>query len=162
MILDTLRPYKWLLQALLLAAAAAAVVWAVHTYNAHQQAIGAARVQAEWDRSKAQALAAQRERENLLQKGVNDAQTQAQTARQTAAAAAGTAAAAGRVLDSTLQARAAALAGDPGSALAQYATTLGAVLSECQAAYRGMAATADGHAADSLMYQRAWPRNDAK
>lgn len=156
--LDLLRPYKWLLDALLIAALAAGAAWAAHAYNAHQQAIGAARVQAEWDRSKAEALAAQRDRETLLQKGVNDAQTQAQTARQTAVAAAGTAAAAGRLLDSTIQARGAALAGDPSSPLAQYTTILGAVLSECQTAYRGMAATADGHAADSLMYQRAWPR----
>jgi Protein of unknown function (DUF2514) len=151
--MDMLKPYKWLLDVLIVAALAIGL----HFYNAHQQGIGAGRVQAEWDRAKVEALTAQRDREQQLTKAKDEAIAQAQTQRQAAVAAAGTAAAAGRLLDSAIQARGAALAGDPSNAVAQYTTALGTVLSECQTAYRGVAAAADGHATDSLMYQRAWP-----
>lgn len=38
-------------------------------------------------------------------------------------------------------------------------STLGAVFDQCVGAYQGMAEAADGHARDSLMYQRAWSKD---
>jgi hypothetical protein len=43
-------------------------------------------------------------------------------------------------------------------AIRSYADAATVVFDECQRSYQDMAATADRHAADSLMYQQAWPK----
>ena len=50
------------------------------------------------------------------------------------------------------------LATAPVDAVRRYATTASAVLDECQREYQGMAEKADGHAADTLKLQQAWPK----
>lgn len=43
-------------------------------------------------------------------------------------------------------------------AVRKYAAAANDVFEQCSRAYQGMAETADGHAADSLMYQQGWPK----
>lgn len=43
-------------------------------------------------------------------------------------------------------------------AVRKYAAAANDVFEQCSRAYQGMAEAADGHAADSLMYQQGWPK----
>lgn len=47
-------------------------------------------------------------------------------------------------------------------ACAQSAAALGAVFNACSKEYQGLAEAADGHAADALMLERAWPDNSGR
>jgi len=49
-----LKPYKYVVDAVVLAALVAGLAFGVHKYNEHQQEIGEARVQAQWDKEKKQ------------------------------------------------------------------------------------------------------------
>jgi len=51
------------------------------------------------------------------------------------------------------------LSNQPPSALVARIDTLSDVLGECSSRYTEVAAKADGHAADALMLQKAWPTN---
>ena len=44
------------------------------------------------------------------------------------------------------------------SACTEYARTAGELLGQCSARYSDLAAAADGHAADAVMLQQAWPQ----
>lgn len=157
--LDALKPYKLAVEIGLLVLAVLGMAAAVHKYNAWQQGIGADRVQAEWDRQKLTDKEAQNARETLLQQNVDNARADAAQARQLAASAAGAAAGNSRVFSGALAAVSARAATDSRDALASSVATLTTVLDNCQQRYIWMAGQADGHAADSLMYQRAWPQN---
>lgn len=53
-------------------------------------------------------------------------------------------------------------AGLPGlaaDACRERAATISELLDQCTGAYQGLARTADGHAADTLTLERAWPRS---
>lgn len=131
---------------------------AVQRHDARQQEIGAQRERARWQAQALQAEQGARAREMSWRTEVNHAQAQAQAHQAVALAAQRTAADAGRLFSASLareRERAAAAAPD---AERQYASTVTALLDECQAAHRELAAAADGHAADSLMLQQAWPR----
>lgn len=156
--LELLLPlrWRWALGALLAAALLGAL--GLQRHNAQQQAIGAQR-----ERSLCQAQALQSEqaahaRQLSWMTEVNHAQSQAQQHHALALAAQRAAADAGRLFSASLagqRGHATAVAGDAGRA---DGATLAALLDQCQAAYRELAAEADGHAADSLMLQQAWPR----
>lgn len=149
--------YKFALDALVIALVVGAMAFGVHHYNAYQQGIGESRNEAVHVARELAAQQASRAREIQLQKDKDDAVAEAAKNRQALAAVATAAANSGRVLDSTLQAIRAAAPGYSASAAREYAATLATVLNECQTAYRGVAAEADGHAADSLMLQNSWP-----
>lgn len=153
-----LTPYKlWIEIALIVGLVVGAMV-AVHKYNSWQQGIGEDRKQAEWNNQKLADKEAQNARETLLQNNVDAARSDAAQARQLAASAAGAAAGNSRVFSSALSAIGARTATDSRDALASSVTTLTTVLDNCQQRYIWMAGQADGHAADSFMYQRAWPK----
>ena len=153
-----LRPYKYVIDVALVLALVATFAFGVHTFALHNQRIGEDRVQAQWDRAQTAALEAQRLREIQFQKEKDDAVNQAQKSIQAANAGAAAAAESGRVLHSTIETILARSPGDPADATRKYTAALAAVLDQCQAAYGQMAKTADGHAIDSLTYQKAWPK----
>lgn len=157
--LDALKPYKILVEVLLVLSLVGAVAAAIHHYNSWQQGIGESRVQAAWDRSVAEQKELQRTREVQLQKDKDDALAQAAQARQQAASAAVAAANTGRLFNDAIGAIRAGSSTASVDALRANVAALTAVLPECERRYRAVAADADGHAADSLMLQRAWPKN---
>jgi hypothetical protein len=136
----------------------AGCVYGVHTYDKYQQGIGEARIQALWDKEKVESAALTVKRTEELQKEKDDALNQADQHRKALLAIAASASKSSRVFDSTLATNLATESQASRDALALYTSTLSSVLSECQRAYTGMAKEADGHAADSLSYQRAWPK----
>lgn len=154
-----LTPYKIWLELAMLVAFVGLVAIAVHHYNSWQQGIGEARIEAKYVERDKIAAEAQRVHEIQMQKDVDDARLQAAQARQQAVVTATAAANSGRVFSATL----AKMRSDTGAAtreaLAANVTTLTAVLDSCQTRYRAMGQAAQGHADDSLMYQKAWPIN---
>lgn len=127
---------------------------------------GALEVLAQWDRAEIDRAAAQktqdaidlaleRERQTVATKAANEAKEREQGLR-TLAVAARTESQ--RLSDQLTQANA-RLALAPIEAVRLYAATANAVFDDCQRAYQGLAAEADGHASDSLMFQQAWPGN---
>lgn len=155
--MNPIFPYKWLFDALIIAGLVAGVAWGVHAYNAHQQGLGEARERAIWvDKAMVAERQANAERDRL-QKGKDDAEKQAAQLRVALGNAAAGAASAGRMFGDTIASVVASSSTATVDANRKYTAALGTVLNECQAAYRGMAEKADGHAADTLMLQRAWP-----
>ncbi len=152
-------PYKLWFEIAALVAVLAGLAWGVHAYNTHQQGIGEARVRAEYVERDRLSAENQRLREQSLQKDVDNAQAQAAKDRQLASAAAVAAANTGRLFSGTLTTVTANVATATRDALATNVTTLATVLDNCQQRYLWMAGQADGHAADSIMYQRGWPKN---
>ncbi len=149
---------NWLRHVGLPLAAALLGIWLGYRYNVHQQSIRAERERALCEQRAHQQVQAMHTREMNWMKELSHAQSQAQQSRALAQSAQRSADAAGRVFSSTLGAqRERALADAPG-ACTQYASTVSAVLDECQAAYREVAGHADGHANDALMLQQAWPK----
>lgn len=155
--LNLLSPYKYALDAVVIGLLLAAAAFGVHHYNTYQQGIGETRVQAQWDKAALAAKEAQRLREIQFQKEKDDAIAQASKTVQVANAAATAANQSGRMLDATLQTLITRSGSDSIDADRKYIAALSAVLGECQAVYREVAKSADRHAADSLMYQNAWP-----
>ena len=135
-----------------------ALGYGIHRYDAYQQGIGEARIQALWDKERIESAALTEQRTNELQKEKDDALLQTEIHRKALVALAASASKSSRVFDSTLASNLATESKASRDALAQYTATLSAVLSDCQRAYTGMAKEADGHASDSLMYQQAWPK----
>lgn len=130
---------------------------------------GRAAVQAEWDRAKEiQRQAADKAREeNQLKKEANDARvitaqsTRAQVVTRDSAAVRGLAAERDglrRDLATALDTiRSCGLSPATADAAAHRAAAVDAVLADMESQGAAMAGAASGHAADSLMYQRAWP-----
>ena len=150
--------YKYAFDALVIALLVAGAAWGVHAYNTHQQDIGAARVQAQWDKQIAADAAAAHAKEIQLQQEKDNAIKQAAQQRQVTDAAIASAATSSRVLHDALQSIGAGAAGATLAAAREHTATLAAVLDQCQRAYGGLAKEADGHAGDSLMLQQAWPK----
>ncbi len=149
---------NWLRHVGLPLAAALLGIWLGYRYNVHQQNIGAERERALCQQRAHQQAQALHTREMNWMTELSHAQSQAQQSRALAQSAQRSADAAGRLFSATLGTqRERALADAPG-ACSQYASTISAVLDECQAAYREVAGQADGHAADALMLQQAWPK----
>lgn len=160
----------------LLAAAALLGAWALHrhTRQAWEQgaAAGRAEVQAQWaaERERQLHAAAAAAQQNQQKKEINDARViTAQNQRTSAQAASGAAYQRlaverdglrrdlNHALD-TIRACGAAMPAPAAHAAGDAAAALADVLADMEAAGAAMAGAADGHAADALMYQQAWPR----
>jgi len=129
-----------------------------HTYDKYQQGIGEARIKELWNKEKVESAALTVKRTEELQKEKDEALNQANEHRKALLAVAANAAKSNRMFDTSLATNLATESQATRDALALYTSTLSSVLSECQRAYTGMAKEADGHAEDSAMYQRAWPK----
>lgn len=142
---------------LIYATLVAAAMFAVQTYNSHQQQIGYDRrdtEQVKLDKAKAET---QRLRELALQKDKDDAEQKSQEQNARSIAERDAAVATNRVLNNTIKSLNARVATAPIEAVRKYATTCGAVLSACTAEYQAVGADAQGHANDSLKLQNSWP-----
>jgi hypothetical protein len=155
--LSLLSPYKYVVDFLVIALLVAGCAFGVHKYNGMQQAVGEARVQAQWDRATAIAKDAQRQREIQFQKEKDDAVAQAAKNIQVANAAAASATQSGRVLQSTIEALVSSSGSANLDANRKYTAALATVFQECTNAYRELGREAQGHANDSLTLQHAWP-----
>ena len=153
-----LKPYAYLIDVVLILAIICTFAYGVHIFALHNQALGAERVQIEWDRANEVAADAQRKRELQFQQEKDDALNQAQKSIQAANAGAVAAADAGRMLHTTVETLVAKSAGDTSDATRKYTAALAAVFEECTNKYRELGREAQGHADDSLMYQKAWPK----
>ena len=155
--MNLLGPYKYAIDALVIAALLAGAAWLRHWDTTTQQAIGAARVQAQWaeqkstDERAAAALRAQ------YQKEKDDAEVQAAKNIQVANVAAAAANQSSRVLDATVKAVLSASANGTVEANRRYASALAEVFGDCKDKYRQLGREAQGHADDSLKFQNAWP-----
>jgi len=156
--IELLSLYKFVRVVLLPLAAALLGIWLGHIYNAHQQKIGEERERVRCDQRANQLEHEARKQEINWITELNHAQSKAQKSREQAFSAQRSAADAGRLFSSTLAAGRERAHLDTPSACPQYTNTVTAILDECQAAYREMAGHADGHAADALMLQQAWPK----
>lgn len=152
-------------KALVVAALLALASWAVHTYNESLREDGRQERQADWDADNAQKvleLAAfneesrriEQRRQSIATEAQNAAQSQIQLARKDAA---DTRLAAGGLRDDLAAARA-QLASATDAARAKYSAAVDTVFTDCTRRYSEMAEAAQGHAIDSLMLQRAWPK----
>lgn len=157
-----LNPYKYVIDALVLAIVVGALAFGIHKYNTYQQDIGEARVQAQWT---AQKLVDQQAAETLrinFQKEKDDAAKQRQADAQIASTSASAAAQSSRVLGDTVKTILARSASDSLEANRKYTAAIGEVFNNCKDEYRRLGQEAQGHADDSLMYQRSWPVAPAK
>ena len=131
--------------------------WGAHEFLQHEQQIGYDRRVAEDKVAEAAAKEAALKTERSMQSKVDEAQNarnQQIQVNQVAADAASAAADRLRVAASDLTRRVSA---DPGKAGPDAAATLAQLLGECSERYRGMARSADGHAADAKALSDAWP-----
>ena len=150
-----LNPGRWLLYGALLAALLLGYrAWAAHIGDIRETAVHAGYTAArEAENTHNAALTAQRQK-------AHDAALL--TANQRALArqvAADRLAAVNRGLRDDLASQRRDLSGASLDACRQYAATLNTVFGECSAAVEGLAGQAQGHAADALMYQDAWPHD---
>lgn len=127
------------------------LVWGTNSFLNYEQGIGYARRVAE---DNAAIIDAER-RLTKLQEEAQNAATENEKQRRHSATAADTAIA---KLRERLAAVGTSLDTASVEACRATAARLSAVFGECQAEYRKMGEAADGHAADSLMFQNAWPR----
>lgn len=145
------------------AALALAAVLAFTHFTAYKS--GKANVQAKWDAEKVVQLNQAKEDEienrridSARQRNVIDAQSAATKRNTDLQADAATSRAAVDGLRNFLRANAAALPGRSDDAAGKYAAAANELLAICAGRYQDMAATADAHNSDSLMYQSAWPK----
>ena len=156
--INLLGPYKYVLDAIIIGALIAGAVWLRHWDTTTQQKIGSDRVQQAWDKSDKDKAEAQRARELLLQKDKDDALALAAKDTENANAAAAASAAAKRVSDSTVAKLLASSTTASVETNRKYTSALASVFSECTAKYQQLGKDAQGHANDSLMFDRAWPK----
>lgn len=155
---DFLKPYVGVVQAVSIIAIALAIFGA--GYHVRDLRADRDAAQAELAHNKAMLRAAEAaiEKTTSLNQAVKDAQDAARNREPTLRAAADSA---GRAADSLRQQladnqrRMSRLAAN---AVAEYAATVSAVLSECADDYRGMAQAADAHASDVRTLMDAWPK----
>lgn len=155
--LSLLGPYKYVVYLLVAAAMVGGALFAVHTYNSHQQQIGYDRHSAEQDKLDKQHADVQRLRELALQKERDDAERKGEEQAAKSAKERDAAIAAKRMSDRTIAELNAKLSTAPLEAIRKYATTCNTIFSACTAEYQAVGADAQGHADDSLKLQNAWP-----
>ena len=126
---------------------------------------GKRNVQAKWNAEKvvqvkaaADAEVENRRIESKRQTGVIDAQNAQVKRNATLQADAASSRATVDSLRDTIRATTASLPSRSAAATSQYAATSSQLFLECSAAYSAVAATAQGHANDSLMLEQAWPK----
>lgn len=155
--LNLLGPYKYVVDIVVVGLLVALCGFGLHRYNAYQQGIGEARIQAEWDKAVEVAKDAQRQREIQFQKEKDDAVAQAAKSVQVANAAAASAAQSGRVLQSTIETILARSSTDSVDANRRYIAAIGAVFKDCSDKYRELGQEADRLYNDKQTLINAWP-----
>lgn len=150
------------LRALAIAAAIAALLWAVHRLDESRQQIGYDRRVAEDNAALVKAQAAARATERALNQKLENARHEAaerETITRRHADAARAADERLRIaLDSIRAAQPRHLPGDPAAADRELADTLAELFRECTSRYRTVAAAADQHASDAKTLNDGWPR----
>lgn len=160
--MNLLGPYKYVVDALIIAALVGLLSFAVHKYNEHQQDIGEVRIQALWDKENLRRDIEKRAIEIANQKLVDDARIEGAKNVQIAQAAAAAAGNSSRVLGDTVKTILARSATESIEANRRYVAALAKVFNDCQERYRWMAERADGHAIDAMTCQAAWPTGVTK
>lgn len=156
--MNPLATYARAIEAVVLLAVVAALIWGSHSFLEHERQIGYDKAAAEYQQKLADAKDAARLREQALNAQLQEARNAgAQRDQVLQAAAAATVAASGSLRDTLTHLRS-GLPGASAASLAHTADTLAAVLSECQDQYRDVAAKADRHANDARTLTEAWPR----
>ena len=156
--LNLLGPYKYVLDFLVIAALVGLAAVGVHKYNTYQQDIGAARVQAQWDKQSLTDARVVADLKAQYQKEKDDAIAQSVKDVQTANTLAAAAAKSSGVLGNTINTLVAASATGDLSANRRYTAALAEVFGDCKDRYRALGREAQGHADDSLMLQNAAPK----
>lgn len=142
---------------LLLAAAIAALFFAVNWYNGHQQDIGYQRAVGEYAQKENQALRealAETECLKLKVKESEDAAKLREVARQQSDARIASLSQRLRDTESAIAERVSSAAN---SALVEATLAYGILFSECREAYAGMGRAAHGHSEDARTLIEAWP-----
>ena len=146
--------YRWALYlALACAVAIAAEIW-----QTRAERRGFDKAQAEYANLALVASESARRRERDLQQQAKDAENEA---RQREKVILGDAAAVRSERDrlrGELGSSRGRMSSASADAVREYASTLSSVFEECAGSLEEMALSASGHASDSLMYQRGWPR----
>lgn len=155
--LDLLNPYKYIIYITLIVGLLIGVYTMKHSYDAKQQSIGVAYVQAKWDESDKEKTKAQRIRELSLQKDVDNATIQAAKERQRSQVAALASANALSLSNSTIAKLRASSLTATNETNRKYITALTEVFDDCRRKYQELGLKADGHSDDSLMLDNAWP-----
>ena len=156
--MNPLATYARAIEAVVLLAVVAALIWASHSFLEHERDIGYQRAVTEYQQKLSDAKDAARLREQALNAQLQEARNAgAQRDQVLQAAAAATVAASGSLRDTLTHLRS-GLPGTSATSLAHTADTLAAVLSECQDEYREVAEKADRHANDARTMTEAWPK----
>ena len=142
-------------QIALIVLVALAALWG---YGRHERGLGYAEAQNEYTQRALVATQEARKREFALQNQLNEAQNEARTREIALTAAADGARLERDGLRDELAALGDRLSRASADSLRKYAATANAVLAECTDRYSKLAQKADGHASDTLMLRRAWPK----
>ena len=129
-----------------------------HLDTTHQQGIGEARKQAEWDASDKLKAEAQRSRELLLQKDKDDALALAAKDKEVSDNAAAASANALRVSNSTVAKLLSSSTTASVETNRKYTAALAEVFNDCRTGYQALGSKADGHVDSQVMLDRGWPK----
>ena len=155
---DALKPYRLLLEALLIAAVVAFIGLEIHRFLEHERGIGRAEVQARWDAQKAadvQAAAAKKQEDDKRSMEANNAATLRDQQLQALASALTNTSSS---LRDTIAAKRAGLGAASADANRATADAALAVFGDCKERYGALAAVADRHVSDVKTLTDAWPR----
>lgn len=153
-LIEWLNPMRWLL----LLGLAIALWLGYHAWADHIGDVREAQVVAKSEKLRAAENARNAQITADMQKRKDDALTEANTRALANKAAADRLAAVNRGLRNDLADQRRDLSTASLDAVRKYAATANAVFEGCSAEVERLAGEAAGHASDSLMYQRAWPK----
>ncbi len=154
---DSLKPYAWLIDLLLIGALIGAGWIVIERHNAGQQRIGYDRAVGEYRVKQLAAEQTARQREQALTHQLEEARNEATRRDQQNRAAAAAAAAAHDSLRHTNANLRQRIAGAPAEACRLTADAALAVFDQCATEYRTLAEIADRHANDAQLLSDAWP-----
>lgn len=153
-----LSPYKLLIELAVIGALLAFAGVQLHRFMDHEQQIGYGRAVGEYNAKLVAQQQAAIEKQQALQKQLEDAQNAATEREQVIRSTAAAASAASVSLRDALTTIRAGVPTASVDALRKSTATLATVLDQCQGAYRDMAEKADRHASDVKTLQDAWPK----
>lgn len=156
--MNPLAPYMGLIKLIAIAAALAAIAWAIHAIDQSRQQIGYDRRVAEDNvaliAAQDAALTEERRLNQKLETAQNEATKRQQQIDRTAAAA-GLAVAG---LRDDIDRYRASLSADPARPADPRAATVAELFGDCADHYRDLAKKADGHASDARTLSEGWPK----
>lgn len=156
-IIDILSPYKLAAEIAVFGALAGGVVYGIHEFLEHEQDIGAARVQALWDKETADRTAAALKL-TADQNAARDLAAQQGADREKTINAAVTASAAAVVsLRNTIASQQAQLSTASIETNRKYSAVASTIFAECSERYRSVAAEAERNANAARTLSDAWP-----